>query len=91
MLVYYFTNYKPNEPDKSYKLKKADLDAVLSKCNVMGYEFHPVSEKAEFILHIAICNKFNEEFVIVAKSKDILPESHDPYNFISIKDFLERG
>ena len=89
MIVYYFTNYHPN--DRQYKSKKSALDKVLDRCNELGYEFHPMTSSADVILHVAIANKLKENYIVVGSEYDVIPKIKDSYKFISTKDFLKRG
>lgn len=90
MVVYYWTNYKPNDTDAQYKRKHKLLEQVFAYCKERGIEYHPMSDSSHLILHVAISSKFNEDYFIVAENFDDLPKIKDEFPFKTIKELLDK-
>ena len=88
MKVYYWTNYTNKDTDAQYKRKRKKLEQVFDYCASNNIEYHPIGDLSELILHVAICNKFKENYCIVAESYEILPKIKDNFPFVSKEDLL---
>lgn len=89
MVVYYWTNYKPNDTDTQHKRKYKLLEQVFDYCNECGIEYHPINDSSHLILHVAISNKFNEDYFIVSEKFEDLPKIKDKFPFKTIKELLD--
>jgi hypothetical protein len=89
MVVYYWTNYKPKDTDTQYKRKHKLLKQVFAYCQECGIECHPIGDLSHLILHVAISNKFNEDYFIVSEKFDDLPKIKDRFPFKTIKELLD--
>lgn len=89
MVVYYWTNYKPKDTDAQYKCKYKLLEQVFAYCNECGIECHPINDSSHLILHVALCNKFNEDYFIVSENLNDLPKIKDDFPFKTIKELLD--
>lgn len=89
MIVYNFINYKHTDKTAEFKRKRTLCDKVYSYANKHGHEYHPVIDFTGFLMHISLSNKFNEDFIIVAENKDILPDlKGQEYKFVTTADYL---
>ena len=89
MVVYYWTDYKPNDTDTQYKRKRKMLEQVFAYCDEYGIEYHPMRDSSHLILHVAISNKLNEDYIIVAESFDKMPKIKDKFPFKTTKELLD--
>lgn len=89
MVVYYWTDYKPNDTDTQYKRKRKVLEQVFAYCNECGIECHPMSDLSHLILHVATSNKFNEDYFIASERFGDLPKIKEEFPFKTIKELLD--
>ena len=89
MVVYYWTNYKSNDTNAQYKRKYKLLEQVFGYCRERGIECHPINDSSHLILHVAISNKFNEDYLIVSENFSDLPKIKDKFLFKTIKELLD--
>ena len=91
MKVYYWTAYNHKDTDTQYKRKRKQLEQVFDYCAANNIEYHPINDPSELIIHVAVCNRFKEDYLIVAEDFGKLPTIKDNFPFESVKDFLIRG
>ena len=89
MIVYNYINYINGETQTEFKRKRALADKVFTKAKANKHEYHPITDFSGFLLHVAISNKLNESFIIVAENKEILPDIKFPYEFVATENYLK--
>ena len=89
LIVYNYLNYKHEDKAAEFKRKRKLCDKVHDYAKKAKHDYYPIGDFTGFLMHVHLSNKFNEKFIIVAESKDILPDlKGEEYKFVSTEDYL---